>query len=209
MAARSESSRLIDSIISLGAAPVLKEAGYRKVARSFFANTSPLAKVVQFQASMWNTPQSASFTINLNLVLPYFHEKWTGRPFPTNPGSAAAIATERIGHLMPDKRDHWWEVAPGCDCDRIASHVATCLTEYGLPFLDQHADLEVLIREVEDERATYRVGDPRLWLAMVLCYQQRHSEARTVLRDLAQANTHEGFGKTIDTIAGRLGLGEA
>ena len=54
----------------------------RKVARSFFADTGGRSKIVQFQASMWNTPDSAEFTINLKIGWPYFHEIWAGLHFP-------------------------------------------------------------------------------------------------------------------------------
>src|SRR5262249_25392749 len=112
MPIKSETSRLIDQIIATGPAPLLKERGYRQLARSFNAATDGLYKVVQFQSSMWNTPDSARFTSNLMIALPYFHEKWKGQPFPKNPGSAAPILSQRIGHLMPEKQDYWWKVTP-------------------------------------------------------------------------------------------------
>jgi hypothetical protein len=207
MPIKSETSRLIDRIIATGPAPRLKERGYRKLARSFNAATDGLYKVVQFQASMWNTPDSARFTVNLMIALPYFHEKWTGQPFPKNPGSAAPVLSLRIGQLMPAKQDYWWEVTPKSNIEAIVSHVTNALTEYGLPYLDRHADILVLTDAAERKDAMRRMAvNPELCLAILLSFQGKATEARRVIQELAAGNTHEGFGNTIKRIARRLNL---
>ena len=207
MPIKSETSRLIDTIIASGPAPLLKTSGYRKMARSFYAKAGDLFKVVQFQASMWNTPDSAQFTLNLKIVLPYFHEKWLGKPFPKNPGSAAPVATQRIGMLMPENLDRWWEITPKINVERVATQVSTALAKFGLPFLDQHANLDLLIQEVADKKATYRMGtNPDLCHAIILNYQGNQLKAARVVRELAEKNTLKGFADTIKLIAQRLGL---
>jgi Domain of unknown function (DUF4304) len=206
MPLRSESSRLVDAAIAAGPAPLLKAAGYRKLARSFHAHAAPFTTVVHFQASMWNSPASARFTVNLNIVLPFFHEKWTGQPFPKNPASAAPVASQRIGQLMPEKLDHWWEVASGYGIDGIASQLSSALSDFGLPFLDRYSNLDLLVQEVQDKSATYRVGNPDLCLAILLSYRGEVSKAVRVLEALQQRTSHEGFAATIRTIAHRLGM---
>jgi hypothetical protein len=204
---KSVTSRLIDRIIASGPALLLKKAGYRKGARSFHLETGGLFKVIQFQASMWNTPNAAQFTANLNIVLPFFHEKWTGQPFPSNPASAAPVLSQRIGYLMPEQGDFWWELLPDSDVGRIATEVATVLSERGLPFLDEHANLEVVIEAVGRKDAIRRmVTNPDLGLAILLSYQGKHTKAARVIQELADKNTHEGFAETIRLIARRLKL---
>lgn len=207
MPIKSEPSRLIERIIATGPALLLKEAGYRKVARSFIAETGGLFKIVQFQGSKWNTPDSVRFTVNLMIALPYFHEKWTGQPFPRNPGSAAPVLSQRIGHLMPENQDFWWKVTPKSDVERIASHVTSALTDAGLPFLEEHADLQVLVEVAERKDAMPRMGcNSELGLAILLNFQGKPSEAGRVVQELSKENTHEGFADTIRLIARRLEL---
>ena len=180
MAPQSETSRLIDSIIAAGPAALLKDRGFRKSARSFHAQAGDLFQVVQFQASMWNTPDSARFTINLNIVLPFFHEKWTGKPFPKNPGSAAPIITQRIGLLMAGKTDHWWEISPESDVPSVARDVSTALSTHGLPFLDQHTSLDLLLREAGKKTAASRFGtNPDLCAAIHPLLSGQPRESRT------------------------------
>lgn len=208
MPMKSETSRLIDRIVATGPQPFLKEAGYRKLARSFNVARGGLFKVVQFQASMWNTPDSARFTINLMIVLPYFHEKWTGQTFPKNPASAAPVLSQRIGHLIPENRDYWWEVTPETNVERVASHVKDALSDQGLPFLDRHADVQVLIEAAErnDTMSRMAMMNPELRLAVLLSFQDKASEAAKIVEDLAKQNTHEGYAETLRRIAQRLEL---
>src|SRR5262249_51869663 len=207
MATKSASSRLIDRVIAIGPAPVLKAAGYRKVARAFYAEAGGLFKVVHFQASMWNTPDSGSFTVNLNIVLPYFHEKWTGRAFARNPGSAQPVITKRIGHLTPERCDRWWEVTPKSNVDRVAAHVARAVSQRGLPFLDEHASVGALTQAVQHKDAMRTMlMSPELGLAILLRFQGKLSRATRVVQELARRNKYESFANTIRLIAGRLRL---
>jgi hypothetical protein len=156
---------------------------------------------------MWNTPDSAQFTVNLIITWPYFHEKWAGQPFPKNPGSGTPFLSQRIGHLIPEKQDFWWEVTPKSDIDRIASDVTRALSEVGLPFLDRHADLQVLTEAAarkEARRGT--VLSPELSLAILLVFQGKPADAARLVRELAAKNKLEGFADTIRLIARRLEL---
>jgi len=207
MRAKSRTASLIDTIIVAGAAPLLKASGYRKIARSFHAPADGLFKVVQFQTSPWNTPDSAQFTVNLNIVLPYFHEKWTGLSFPRNPGSAAPIITQRIGQLMAGKRDLWWEVTPTSNIQSISIQVGAALTEHGLPFLDQHSTCDSLVQEAERKVSLQRVAvNNDLRLAILLNFQGKHVQAARIVQEIAETNTHKPFAETISVIAKRLGL---
>ncbi len=209
MAPQSLTSRMTDQIVALGATPLLKAHGYRKSGRSFHVRAGEVLKVVAFQSSMWNMPDSARFTINLNVALPFFHEAFMGQPFPGNPASAVPIVGKRIGHLMPVRRDYWWELTPSSDVAQIASDVNQALSLYGIPFLDAEADVGKQIARLEAGQGLLGVPSSRqLSHAILLCYRGDHPRAAAVLRKLATENTHPGFGETIERIAGRLGLKE-
>ncbi|MCZ7644958.1 MAG: hypothetical protein M5U26_06695 [Planctomycetota bacterium] len=108
---------------------------------------------------------------------------------------------------MPEKQDYWWEVTPKSNVDRIASHVAKALSDGGLPFLDRHADFQVLTETAERKNAMKLMArNPELCLAILLSFQGKASEATRVIQELAARNTHEAFGETIQLIAQRLKL---
>jgi hypothetical protein len=47
----------------------------------------------------------------------------------------------RIGHIMPAKNDHWWEVTADGDVAAIQRDVESALVEHALPWLEQRSDL--------------------------------------------------------------------
>jgi hypothetical protein len=53
------------------------------------------------------------------------------------------MMSERIGGLMPNKRDHWWEVSPATDDDALATKLRNAVVEFGLPWLAKFADPDV------------------------------------------------------------------
>jgi Domain of unknown function (DUF4304) len=204
---KSETSRLIDAIIGLGASPLLKSLGYRKLARSFHAGAGELIKVVHCQSSMWNTPDTAQFTLNLNIVLPYFHEKWAGKPFPKNPGTAAPIVSQRIGFLMPGNLDLWWQIAPSTDPAGVAAQVSSALSKYALPYLDHHSDLNLLMKDAASNPKKHPLGyNTALCLAILHNYRGNQSKAERIVRELWSRNKLESFQETIKLIAQRLDL---
>jgi hypothetical protein len=207
MTTKSPSSKAIDSVIQNHVKPFLKAEGFRKSARSFHRAKGEVIQVVNFQASMWNTPEGARFTINLNIVLPAFHEKWTGKPVPKNPSSAAAVCAYRIGLLMPEGKDHWWEVTPDSDTVSISREVADAIKEIGLPFLDKASELEYLLIKLQAEaHFPGIVMNKSLAAAILLSCMNRYEEARETIGALRERNTHAGFGETIERVAARLGL---
>src|SRR5439155_20829431 len=110
-----------------GPAAPLKSLGYKKIGRTFFKVDDGLYKVIGTQADKWNSPEKARFTFNLNVVLPFFHETYLGKPFPRDPGTAAWLTTERIGFVTPENRDLWWTVTPGKENPAVAESVTAAL----------------------------------------------------------------------------------
>ena len=205
MALKSQSSRIVDDVIREGPALALKARGYRKMARSFSRLEAGLYGVLNFQASLWNTPESARFTVNLCFTLPFFHEKWTNRAFPRNPGSAASVVQERIGLLMPGKRDHWRQVSPGCDAAQVGREVTEAIERYGLPFLEASWSVRALIERLNANGPVSGVVlNPTICRAILLVHDGRAPEAAAALQALARANTHKEFGETILSVARRL-----
>ncbi|MGH2374432.1 MAG: DUF4304 domain-containing protein [bacterium] len=74
MAGRSASSQVIEHVVRCVHRRLLRALGYHKVGRSFYLQTAdPYSRVINFQSGMWNTPEDARFTINLNVALPFFY----------------------------------------------------------------------------------------------------------------------------------------
>jgi hypothetical protein len=63
----SESAQLIDDVIRTYVVPVMKDAGFRKFGRSWYADDGQAVRMLNVQGSSWNSPDSACFTVNLGI----------------------------------------------------------------------------------------------------------------------------------------------
>lgn len=202
---KSASAQLLDDVIASGAKPFLRDQGFRKRAHSFHKRDGDLYSVINFQSSQWNSDGSCNFTVNLNKILPFYHEKWTGQTFPENPTSAAPVCSYRIGLSMPENKDLWWEVHPDSDVPEIAADVVTKIGDYGLPFLSQASDLDWIAEQMlADKYFPGSAANQTLAGAIILAYQGKTHEASDVIDRLRRENKVDGFGDTISSIERRL-----
>ncbi len=207
MTSKSLSSKTVDAVILGEVKSFLKSEGFRKSGRTFHRQKGEMIQVVNFQTTWLNTPDDARFTVNLNVVLPFYHEKWTGQPLPRNPGNAAAICSRRLGHLLPEGTDRWWTVTPSTDGVSVSREVAELIRSVGLPYLTKASDLQFLCEKLgSDKHFPGMLMSQSLAFAILLCYLGRKDEARHVLDETRRKNRIDGFGKTIDAIQERLGL---
>jgi hypothetical protein len=208
MTTKSPSSHAVDNVIQSCVKSMLKSENYRKTGRSFHRQREDMIQVVNFQTTWLNTPEKADFTINLKVILPFYHEKWTGTPLPKNPGSAAPICSYRLGHLLPEGPDKWWSVTPSTDFDSLSRQLADLLQSIGLPFLEKASDLLFLRQNLESKKHFLGMhhGSQPLAFAILLCYMGEEKEAKAVIQELRDKNRIKHFAPTIDLIVSRLGL---
>jgi hypothetical protein len=204
---KSPSSKAVDAIIQGSVKSFLKSEKFKKSARSFHRHKDQMIQVVNFQTSWLNSPEKAQLTINLNVVLPFYHEIWTGKPLPKNPGSAAAICSRRLGHILPERTDRWWTVTPSTDCAAVSREVTELIGAVGLPYLEKATNFQYLCEKLGS--VEHFPGMPMsqpLAFAILLCHLGREKEARHVIDETRRRNRADGFSKTIDLIQKRLRL---
>ena len=140
--ASSPSSRLVAAVVTTGVAPLLKASGFRKNRHYFVRLGSTGTSHVEVQSSQWNSPNRASFTLNLWTHLPAIAAA-LGELSDIDPvRRKVAHCGVRIGHLLPKPEDHWWVLAGENDIERVAAEVSTAVRDFGLPYLARAATLE-------------------------------------------------------------------
>ena len=120
--------------------PLLKSHGFKMRGTGFWRATDGLLHDIRFQASMWGTSASGQFTINVGVTHPQMYELFVRRPIPRNPSSAQWPISERIGFLLPEKRDRWWSVDEGTDVSTLGQEIVRIVEASAIPFLDSLRD---------------------------------------------------------------------
>lgn len=212
---KSQITEAIDQIVSVGIHPVLKKQGFKKRGRTFHKRASDLYHVVCIQGSRYNEFDSGRFTINLGIASPDVTAVWFGGKVRQNPASHM-LFHERIGFLLPMKKDHWWEISPGTNLGELAREVGDSLTGHALKFFEIPAfqSTQALLEALEKSELQMSLfGAPtvREELRAVLLYRTgRVDEARAVLISLITGMEHKrglgGYVSRIRELGARLGF---
>ena len=92
------------------------------------------------QSSQWNVGGSASFTINLGVYFPAVAEL-EGSRLIDRPAENVCHLQQRIGWLMPEPLDRWWDIDCANDVPALGSAVAETVEAFALPWLEGHSTM--------------------------------------------------------------------
>lgn len=98
---------------------------------------------LEFQKSQFGTRNDISFTINIGCWLRPIdalleklgpqHFPWRTKSFP--PAARFWHWRQRVGWLMPQKRDYWWDIDERTHAAQLNSEVINCIDQYVLPVI--------------------------------------------------------------------------
>lgn len=128
---------ILNEVIAQTAAR-LSADGFKKSGNTFRRVFDSGAALIEFQKSRGNTGDTLSFTINLAVVCGPLLE-----PDGLTLQKARAInghLRQRIGVLLPDRQDKWWEIDAATDANALATEVANTIGDIAVPYLLRYVD---------------------------------------------------------------------
>jgi hypothetical protein len=162
---RTAAQRVLDLVVASALVPALREAGYRRDKRTFRRTSSECIQVVNVQSSQWGSAASQRFTLNLGVFFPRVHDELAGysgvRIGHAGPREAHCHLRQRIGGLMPERRDLWWDIEAAEDPSSVSNDARAALTRFGLPWLEAMAEFDTARRAVQDWPLQALGFDPR------------------------------------------------
>ena len=139
----SQIAKLIDDIINSGLKPRMKSGGYRKSGRTFYRDAGTFTAVANVQASRSNSGAQGRFSINLGIYFPDVAEITNALPFTGSfPKEYDCTVRQRLGVLMTEGDDYWWEVKTTSNVVRIADNINVAWRKYGEPWIDTMSNLD-------------------------------------------------------------------
>jgi hypothetical protein len=140
---KSPAQSLLDQLAARAVTPIFRADGYRKAARNFRRRRERCIQVVNVQASQWGSANELRFTINLGVFYPEVHALKTfvaWQPSASGPTESQCQLRARIGRLVPENRDLWWDLKKESDLGPVAVEVERVLRDYGRPWIEAVAD---------------------------------------------------------------------
>lgn len=114
---------------------VLKPIGYRKRGNTFLAERNDVLLLVQLQKSHKTTRDTLIATLNLGVFSPALSQKLgLVDERPTIPD---CHWRQRIGDLLPEQSDKWWEIHSEEEAIAAGNEIAGLLERYGIPALEE------------------------------------------------------------------------
>ncbi|WP_374950017.1 DUF4304 domain-containing protein [Mucilaginibacter sp.] len=123
--------------------PFLKMVGYRKSGESFFLDKEGNIGLVNFQRSKNSNSSSILFTINLGVYSSAL-KMFDSFEVKSKPTLSDCHWRKRIGCLMPDRQDFWWEIDDTISSTKLAAEILDVLKERAIPEVEKFISNESL-----------------------------------------------------------------
>lgn len=112
----------------------LRPVHFRRRRASFCREHPDILHLIGFQRSQNSTRDRLIFSINIGVFSKLLAEKVGG---PESPSSTWDCHWEsRLGFLMPEETDRWWECSTDHDAEASAGEVIAAIADYALPLLE-------------------------------------------------------------------------
>ena len=99
--------------------------GFRKRGSTFRKEVRDVVHLVSLQSSQSSSASTLRITVNLAVAVPslggQLDDVWS------------AQWRERIGTLLPEPQDRWWNVSSSPEAEAVAQEMTQLLARYGLP----------------------------------------------------------------------------
>ncbi len=201
------SGTTIDRVIAMGLVPWLRAHGFARKGRSFTRPAGHVIDTAHVQASQWNTPDRASFYVNIAVDWPAIYPVWTGQSAPSNPALAPCFLRTRVHTLAGNQG---WDVDPTVDEAALSEELVAALEEQS-GFWEQNHDLAGVLQQLEARERPWQgtrvwVGTPE-WLvkATLLAYFGRADEAEATIDAAAAAQSRRTHAMDFSVFRARLG----
>lgn len=120
-------------------APALRERGLRGSGQTYRLRDPAWIAQFGFQRSVHDDAASLRFTINAQVVSQRAWDEARGeqpwlpaRPTP-NTRYGPFVWAKRVGFLLPDQADKWWEITADTDLDRLGDEILRAIDVAVIP----------------------------------------------------------------------------
>ena len=124
-----------DEIVNTAAAQ-LRELGFKRKRISFQLVSDGNCGIIGFQRSTSNTKDRIRFTVNIDILCGEFLDACpSGLP---KASASEAHVHLRIGFLLPEGYDKWWEITNTTSSVCLAQEVTGVIVAYAVPYITAH-----------------------------------------------------------------------
>ena len=125
--------------------PVLKESNFKRSANNFYLRHGDNWGLINFQKSTHSNIEEIRFTVNLGVSSGKSSHFYAPDLPPRKPLIQTCHWEQRIGKLLPEANDKWWQIRPDESIDHLVHELKTCIANHAIPEITQHISDEQLV----------------------------------------------------------------
>lgn len=126
-----------------GISQSLKSEGFSRKGQSFYTKHEENWGVINFQKSTSGNEKSVVFTVNLGIASGRLF-RFSGKLIEDRPLIEDCHWRQRLGFLLPEKKDVWWTIVVTTLLDRLVKDMENLLCQYGIPEIEKNIRDETL-----------------------------------------------------------------
>ncbi len=127
---------------------------------NFYKDNGEFRKIVQIQKSQFNSKTDLQFTINIGVFDKLINEKVSIFGEIKTPKPHDCALEKRIGKLLPDELDKWYEINSRTSIEKLQSELEYDLNQYLFPYLNKFQSIENVILEYKEENDSFIKSKP-------------------------------------------------
>ena len=124
--------------IGLAVASALVPLGFRRKGLVFTRQLGEVTHLLSLQSSTSSTASLLKLTVNLGVWVSSLAEPGS------KPNLWSAHWRERLGFLMPQRIDYWWEISSDQDAERATREIVEAVQTHAVPQFEQLATKKAL-----------------------------------------------------------------
>ena len=202
----------VKDLVARHVAPVLRDAGYKKLRFNFRRTLEEVSHVFSIQTGRFRDKATPDVTVNLGIFVPGVLEVYRSTNFPSNIDAAHCSIDYTIGHVAPELRIGWWNLNAESQSvnDAAGEEIARAIKCFGLPFLSEFQTALSVAKHLEDAGPRdYFLPRSRIQrlteAAVIYALNDRWEKARALFEaaQARQASKKKPLGRPVAEIARR------
>jgi len=125
---------------------ILQKENFSKKGSTFYIEKGNNLGMINFQKSKSSTSGVVLFTINIGVSLTILRE-FNKENLKQKPEIEDSHWRQRIGFLLPDKKDYWWKIANDTCLKQLTEDISQVLITVAIPEILSHLTIESLKSE--------------------------------------------------------------
>lgn len=183
----------------------IKPLGFKKNGNTFFYNQDNNIGLINFQKSRSSSSDNILFTISVGVYSNSLHV-FDSPCIGSKPIIDDCHWWQRIGFLLPEKNDHWWQIDAATSLPDLINEIKDVLNSLAIPEIKKHISDESL-QDYWMQGISSGLTDQQMYLYLIAFLKAKNSDVLQVkIDELIALSRGRSFQQNVVESLNKLGI---